>query len=124
MPSLISAVNVNKRKNPHCLLYPHRTKGLVDSATTVYERKISMLKRRIVIVLSLTALLISIALLAAETDYATLTGKISGPSGAVIPEARIDLRNQESGQTRSLTTDRYGEFSATSLPSGIYEFLV
>jgi len=53
------------------------------------------------------------------------TGKIEGtvrdPSGAVVPNAQIEVRNTNTGVARTISADPAGRYSVLSLPVGDYE---
>ena len=53
-------------------------------------------------------------------QFGTVTGKVADVSGAVIPSAAIELRSLSSGRTRSVTSDRSGEFSIGAVSRGSY----
>ncbi|MDP9051434.1 MAG: TonB-dependent receptor [Acidobacteriota bacterium] len=59
------------------------------------------------------------------TARAQVTGEISGtvadPSGAVVPEAKVLLRNLGTNAARTVTTDGAGLYSFTNLQPGHYE---
>src|SRR5262249_7416436 len=50
----------------------------------------------------------------------TIQGTVTDASGGVLPGAGISLRNRETGQERSLTTNERGFYTATFLPIGKY----
>src|SRR5438045_4065144 len=56
------------------------------------------------------------------------TGDISGTvydeSGAVVPHASVVTTNRDTGLHRTVTTGTNGIFSATSVPSGVYDVKV
>jgi hypothetical protein len=52
---------------------------------------------------------------------ASLEGTVTDSSSAVIPQATITLRNTETNQSRTVTTDDRGFFRADELPVGTYE---
>src|SRR5262245_445449 len=52
---------------------------------------------------------------------ATVTGRVEDASGAAIPEAMVSVTNQETGVTRTITTDAGGSYRVLSLPVGRYE---
>lgn len=54
----------------------------------------------------------------------SVIGTVTDPSGAVIPAARVELRNKQTGFRRSAETTATGEYSAAALPSGNYEITV
>ena len=58
---------------------------------------------------------------AAAQSTARLRGTITDEQGAVVPGAGILLRNQATGEERSVTSDRVGEFQIPSILPGIYQ---
>jgi iron complex outermembrane receptor protein len=56
------------------------------------------------------------------------TGRIAGvlkdPSGAVVPGAKIDVRNSSSGLAQSLRTNAQGRFACEGIPAGRYQITV
>src|SRR5713226_4702190 len=60
----------------------------------------------------------------AQTVGASLQGTVSDPSGAVVPGAQVEIRNVETGATRSLVTDGGGRWREPVLPPGEYELRV
>ena len=53
---------------------------------------------------------------------ATLTGIVSDPSNAVVPQAQVKLRNESSGSERATTTNNEGYFTFASLDVGNYTY--
>ena len=69
-------------------------------------------------------LLVGAALLAQEI-YATLTGTVTDPTGAVIAGASVTVHNNDTNTDfRTLETDASGNFSVTNLPAGPYTVTV
>lgn len=71
----------------------------------------------------MAAAALALALLApaaGQNINATLSGTVTDPSGAVIPGAAVLVRNDATGVTRTVTTDRHGTFLAPLLPVGTY----
>jgi outer membrane receptor protein involved in Fe transport len=62
--------------------------------------------------------------LRAQTVGASLQGTIYDPSGAVVPNARIEIRNTETGAARILTSDKQGRYREPVLGPGEYEVRV
>jgi hypothetical protein len=50
----------------------------------------------------------------------SLTGKITDPSGAVVPNANVSITNSTTNQSFEITTDSDGEYRAQNLPPGTY----
>jgi hypothetical protein len=69
----------------------------------------------------IVALVASLAL--AQSDLGTITGFVKDPSGSVIPNAKITVRNQ-SGLERQATTNETGLFTITNVPPGLYRVMV
>jgi hypothetical protein len=61
---------------------------------------------------------------AVDGANATLDGTVSDPRGAVIPEAKVTLINQGSGQEQTTTTYYDGRYYFKSLPAGTYTLRV
>ena len=68
--------------------------------------------------------LILAASLWSQAIFATLTGIVSDPSGAVIANAKVTLRNAESGDLRDTTTDSQGYYTFASVPVGTYDLTI
>lgn len=60
------------------------------------------------------------ATVSAQTVSGTLQGRIVDRNGAVIPGATVLVKNVETGQERTLTSNEDGFFNATFLPIGKY----
>ncbi len=61
------------------------------------------------------------ASLAFAQSTATLQGTVLDQSGAVVPNARVTLTNQETNLTRTTETDATGNFLIAALPAGLYK---
>jgi hypothetical protein len=59
-----------------------------------------------------------------QSIYSTLTGVVSDPSGAVVPNAKIVLKNEGSGDVRRTETNAEGFFTLTAIPVGGYSLSV
>jgi hypothetical protein len=60
----------------------------------------------------------------AQSVFATLTGVVSDPSQAVVPNAKVTLKNSASGDLRRSVTNADGFFTFVSVPVGTYELSV
>jgi hypothetical protein len=58
------------------------------------------------------------------TTTATLSGTVSDPSGAILPNASVTLTSTEKGISRSFTTDAAGLYSFSQLPPSTYTLTV
>ncbi|MBF8305407.1 MAG: TonB-dependent receptor, partial [Acidobacteria bacterium] len=62
----------------------------------------------------------SATLLSAQVVTGTISGRVSDSSGAVLPGANLEIRNVETGFSRTITTDAAGRYTARNLPLGSY----
>src|SRR5262249_27071611 len=60
----------------------------------------------------------------ALAQNARITGTLKDQSGAVLPGATVTARNQETGLTRTATTDAVGDYVLAALPPGPYKVTV
>lgn len=56
--------------------------------------------------------------MSAQSVFATLLGTVSDPSQAVVPNAKITIRNSASGDVRRSVTNQDGYFTVGSIPVG------
>ena len=74
----------------------------------------------------LTALVLALITtpLFAQKSTGTISGVVSDPTGAVIPQATVTISNIGTGLVRTVTTNEMGEYIAPDLPNGIYRIAV
>ena len=60
----------------------------------------------------------------AQVAGATLSGTVADPSGGVVPNAKISVRNTATNVTRDATTDNAGLYTVPNLLPGTYEITV
>ena len=60
----------------------------------------------------------------AQQDNASILGAVSDSSGAVVPQASVEIHNQATGQAVKVLTDANGNFFAPVLPVGTYRVTV
>jgi Carboxypeptidase regulatory-like domain/TonB dependent receptor len=56
----------------------------------------------------------------AQTVTGSIEGRATDPSGAVVPNATVTIRNTDLGTARAITTSHDGAFRASGLVSGAY----
>src|SRR5215471_10151210 len=52
--------------------------------------------------------------------FATLTGIVTDPSGSVVPDAKVTLKESASGSSRETVTNGEGYYTFASVPVGSY----
>ncbi|MGP8246147.1 MAG: TonB-dependent receptor domain-containing protein [Bryobacteraceae bacterium] len=60
----------------------------------------------------------------AQVLYGSLTGNVTDPSGAVVPAAKVEAVNQDTGVKRETNTDERGIYRFTDLQIGPYKVTV
>jgi len=60
----------------------------------------------------------------AQSDSASISGFVRDPSGSVIPNASIVIKNESSGAERRATSNETGYYVVTTLPPGYYTLTV
>ncbi len=66
-------------------------------------------------------LLVASTYVSGQSIFATLTGVVSDQAQAVIPQAKVTLKNVDSGDVRRTVTNQEGYFTFASLPAARYE---
>jgi hypothetical protein len=61
-----------------------------------------------------------VAPLAAQVDRATLVGTVTDATGAVVPDANVEIASQDTGLRRQIRTSESGVYTLTQLPIGNY----
>lgn len=77
-----------------------------------------------IVVLMLGMIGITAERAAAQQATAQVTGKVTDPSGAVVPSAEIALRNSNTGVSRNTKSNKDGDYLFTLVPIGTYELAV
>jgi outer membrane receptor protein involved in Fe transport len=76
-------------------------------------------QKRFMVLLTILALCFS-NLVAFAQSTATLQGTVVDPSGAVVPNAKVTVRNQATGTERTTQTDSDGNYQIAALAVGTY----
>ncbi|HEY3740313.1 MAG TPA: carboxypeptidase-like regulatory domain-containing protein [Bryobacteraceae bacterium] len=71
------------------------------------------------VIASVAALFLSTAMYA-QSDSGTIVGYVRDPSAAVVPNAKVTLKNEATNITREATTNESGYFVAANMPPGVY----
>jgi hypothetical protein len=56
----------------------------------------------------------------AQVNSSSLSGTVTDPSGAVVPNAKVTAHNEATGQDRTVTTNDSGSYTIPTLPTGTY----
>jgi len=76
------------------------------------------MKNRTVFLVGLALLILSAMSLQAQFTSATLTGVVSDPSGAVVPQAKVKLVNEKTGDARETVTNNDGYYTFSGMAVG------
>src|ERR1043166_5283695 len=69
-------------------------------------------------------LLLSADLAQAQTPAATLVGRVTDASSAIVADASIRVRDTNTNEIRTARSSAEGEYTVSSLPPGTYEVTV
>jgi hypothetical protein len=58
--------------------------------------------------------------LPAQTTFGRITGAVTDPTGAAVPNAKVIIRNTDTQAAREIQTDERGNYSVENLPIGPY----
>jgi hypothetical protein len=78
-----------------------------------------MKKRCLVALLAILSLISGVAV--AQTSSGSITGRVVDPSNAVVTGVQVTLTNQETGDVRTATTDKEGQFLFLALQPGTFK---
>src|SRR5579884_2499993 len=92
---------------------PHRLRG--SPGTSIGRRNLMNWFTRVGLV---SALLLATGW--AQSVTGTLTGTVADSSGAVVPGAKVAVRNEASGDIRRSVTNGEGFFDFSALPAATY----
>jgi hypothetical protein len=76
-----------------------------------------LMTRLIAVLLSAIASTVS---LLAQATFGSVTGTVTDPAGAVVPNASVQVTNQETGLAKSVASDSFGNYEVTHLNPGLY----
>ena len=66
----------------------------------------------------ISAILMGISGAAGQTTFGTITGTVTDPSAAVVPNAKVVITNEQDGTIRQLATGSTGVYTAPNLAVG------
>src|SRR5262245_46483511 len=69
---------------------------------------------------SVVALALAAPVFGQQAATATIEGVVTDPQNAVIPGAKVTVKNVDTGLTREITTDDSGIYRIAALPPGTY----
>src|ERR1041385_4559168 len=81
----------------------------------------SKVRRKVILTLVMCALS-TVSVLAQGLTSGTVTGTVTDPNGAVIPNATVALENAVTGYNRSMTTGADGAFRFDNVPFNNYVY--
>src|SRR5713226_2325709 len=69
----------------------------------------------------LASLVFCASRIAAQGLFGTISGVVTDPSGAMVPDASVKVTNINTNVTTTLSTNNAGVYNATSLNPGVYK---
>ncbi|HEV8130953.1 MAG TPA: carboxypeptidase regulatory-like domain-containing protein [Acidobacteriota bacterium] len=84
------------------------------------------LKRRVWVLTLIVTLIYAVFVFeaVAQVEQGTITGTVTDPSGAMVPKARVTIRNVQTQVARETQTNDAGQYSVPYLHPGQYEVIV
>src|SRR5712691_6055803 len=99
--------------------------NLSPCATT--QRHISMWGRKMsyrFLLVLLVLFCFSLATISAQTVTGSITGSLTDPHGAVVPDAKVTLTSESTGAVRQINSDQRGDFTFNALQPDSYTLTV
>lgn len=84
----------------------------------------SHLRRVITFALLAMAIVLGTSTAIAQTSFGQISGFVTDPTGASVPNATVTITSPSTGSTRTVVTDDGGGYVATNLPIGTYNISV
>src|SRR5215471_6867982 len=103
-------------------LFQARHADVLEEATMKQKYLYSWAWYRYAIVFAVTIFL-STSLIA-QVNTASLSGLVTDPSGAAVPNVTVNVTNPSTGYVRTVTTDNAGYYAFQNLPIGDYSIRV
>jgi TonB family protein len=97
--------------------FERRVKAMLDK-----HRNRAPVSRRVLATQAVLMVAVSIAIAAAQSGFASLTGSIVDPTSGVLPGVTLVLTNVASEAKYEVRTDRTGRYEFVGLPAGEYLF--
>ena len=88
----------------------------IEKATRRAEQAI----HRFALALMFCAMAITVPVARAQILYGSITGTVTDPSGAVVPDTTVIVTNQATGDSRTTTTNSTGEYHVPALQPALY----
>src|SRR5205823_8933720 len=92
-----------------------------ERSNPMIHRSITKVALRLVLLLAVAAVWASPALAQALGSAGTVTGVVTDPNGAVVPNATVTISNPVTGYTRTVNTDADGTFRFNDVPPNNYQ---
>lgn len=79
-------------------------------------------QQRLTLWAALLLFVASVLSAAGQSSITSVRGTVTDPSGALVPGAKIELKNIANGQIVSLTANEQGEYHFSQVEPGTYRF--
>jgi len=91
--------------------------GAYEMETAMTSATLKVRLTGCVLITALVVLVCSLALFA-QGNFGRILGRVTDPTGAVLPGASISIIDTQRGLTRAVTTDEAGQYNAPTLIPG------
>jgi len=78
----------------------------------------------LVVLIAILSLLLPVALLAQSTTTGAISGTVTDPSGAVLPDLTVTMKSNERGFTQTVKTNAQGFYQFSLVEPGVYTVTV
>src|ERR1035437_9093916 len=90
----------------------------------ILSKEVKEMFRFRMLVFTFSVSILAVAVCSAQSNLASISGVISDPQGAVIPQARVTATDVETGVQTPGTTNSTGFYHLQNLPIGVYNISV
>src|ERR1700751_6031490 len=107
------------------MLNSHPLRGpLVRSVAPEFRSEQLMSRTCPKLISALLVLLFTFSVAQAQSDKGRISGLVTDPQGLAVPNARLELLNQDTSAKQSLESDDTGHYAFSGLAAGRYQLSV
>jgi len=99
---------------------PPQTRIGIGGSAPRFRRSIPAGVSRLAAALAISIFLFFSVAAVAQNDVGSIVGFVSDSSGAVVPNAKVTIKNEGTGESRTVSTDGSGHYAVPNLPPTVY----